>query len=175
MRSALLTIGIAALLTGCGSSKQTVVTVVDTTAIPQATGAPGAPTTSPATTGAAAAAPAGQTTTTPGAPATAAPSDAAKAPDAQFCQGAPGNTVRKASADAMTAFNKSKPTDFSKAVDSALGVSGNAPPGSACVKDALNGMVALAQTGGSNLHGLDTKAVIKRIHAFEDQHQIDHP
>jgi hypothetical protein len=162
-------LGAAALVSGCGG-KKTTVTVIETS--PAAAAGTGAAT-GPGQSG-------GTSSTVSTAPQTAQggqpiPPSQPKPPDAEFCQGSKGDQVRAASADATTAFNKTDAKAFQAAADKALSISKDAPPGSACVKDALNGIAGLAQDGEANLKGIDVKALVARIHKFEDDHGIDHP
>jgi len=162
-------LGAAALVSGCGG-KKTTVTVIETSSAPAA--AAGA-TTPPGDSG-------GTSSTVSTAPQTAQggkpiPPNQPKPPDAQFCQGSKGDHVRAASTDATDAFNKGDAKAFQSAADKAMSISEDAPPGSACVKDALNGIASLAQDGAGNLKGIDAKALVARIHKFEDDRGIDHP
>lgn len=170
MRSKLILAAATLLVAGCGGGNETIAPV-DPVTSQQAATAPGQPaaTAPPAATGTAATPPA-QGTTPAG-----TPPPAAVQPDAQFCQNDSGNQLRQLSDDATAAFNAAKAADFTGAVDKALKISESAPPGSACVRDALNGMAALADNGAANLKGVDTKALVKKIRDFEDARQIAHP
>jgi hypothetical protein len=171
MRSSPLILAAAAvLITGCGSDKAS--NAADTSATAAAVATATAPSASTPEQPVATAPVQAPATTTNSQPPTPAPASAPL--DAQFCTGAPGKALAKAAKAATTAFNTADTSAFSTIVDQSLEISKDAPPGSACVKDELNGLAALALNAKGILK-IDPKATVAKIQKFEDEHQIEHP